>query len=224
LAAIRQTGGRAPAQYQIMLEGKTMKPHYISAILAISAIAFSDGAMAQNMSMREYKAAEKAIESEYQTSRSSCDPFAGNAKDICMAVAKGRERIAKAELEARYKPGLDADYEVNVARGKADYAVARQKCNDQADNLKEVCIRKVQAALARAMSDARTQLKMSEAIESDNTIIINAHMRAKEENEKVRREVATHKREVSYTAEKCAASSGDSKTHRESEAKLQCGN
>jgi len=35
-----------------------------------------------------------------------------------MTVAKGREKVAKAQLKARYKPSKEADYDVNVARQK----------------------------------------------------------------------------------------------------------
>lgn len=197
-----------------------MMSRYLNAVLAISAIAFSDGAMAQNMSLRAHLAAEQAIDSEYQAARSNCDPLTGNAKAVCTTAALGHEKIAKAALDARDQPGMDADYGVDIARAEADYAVAHQKCNDQPANLKEVCFHESQAAQVRAISDAQTQLNTSNAIERHNTAIINAHMRAKQENEEMRREAAAHKREVRDNAKKCA-SSGDRKTHCEDEAKLQ---
>src|SRR5665647_2025693 len=75
-------------------KGKNVNKQYISSILAITSLAFSDGAMAQNMSKSEYKAADKAIESEYNAAKVGCDPFAGNARDICMSVVKGHEKVA----------------------------------------------------------------------------------------------------------------------------------
>ena len=41
-----------------------MNKPYITAILAVTSLAFSAGAMAQNMSKNEYKAAEKNIKTE----------------------------------------------------------------------------------------------------------------------------------------------------------------
>jgi hypothetical protein len=48
-----------------------MNKPYITAILAITSLAFSAGAMAQSMSKSEYKSA-----------KADCDSFADNAKDI----------------------------------------------------------------------------------------------------------------------------------------------
>lgn len=76
----------------------------ITAILAVTSLSFSAGAMAQSMSKSEYKAAEKNIKSEYKSAKADCDSFPANAKNICMAIAKSKEKAAKTELEARYKP------------------------------------------------------------------------------------------------------------------------
>jgi hypothetical protein len=62
-----------------------------------------------------------------------------NAKDICMAEAKGREKVAIADLDVTYKPSAKARYEARVARADAQYAVAKEKCDDLAGNAKDVC-------------------------------------------------------------------------------------
>jgi hypothetical protein len=173
--------------------------------------------------VREYKSAERNIESEYESARASCDPFAGNAKNICMAVAKGRKNVAKAELEARYKPGEDANYKLNITKATADYDVASEKCNDKAGNIEDDCKKEAKAVLMRAKYDAKSQLKTTQAIETDNDQTIDAHMRAKAASEDARREAAVRKSEANYAVEKCATSSGTSKAHCESEAKLQYG-
>jgi hypothetical protein len=98
----------------------------------------------------------------------SCDSFADNARDICMTVTKGHEKVAKAQLEARYKPSKEADYNVSIARATADYSVAYGKCDDKADNIKDICQKEAEAARVRADSDAKSQLMTSEAIATDN--------------------------------------------------------
>ena len=70
-----------------------MNKLYIIAILAVTSLAFSVGAMAQNMSKSEYKAAEKNIKAEYKSAKANCGSFADNVKDICMAEAKGMKCI-----------------------------------------------------------------------------------------------------------------------------------
>ena len=54
-----------------------------------------------------------------------------------MAKAGGREKVAKAELEARDKPSENASYKLRVARADADYSVAKEACDDKAGNVKE---------------------------------------------------------------------------------------
>ena len=138
-----------------------MNKPYITAILAIASFSFSAGVMAQNMSKSEYKAAEKNIVAEYKAAKVNCGSFAGNAKDICIAEAKGKEKVAKAELKTRYKPSRKEGYDFSVAKAEADYAVAKEKCDDKAGNAKKACVKEAKAALVRAKSDAKEQLSLS---------------------------------------------------------------
>ena len=61
--------------------------------------------------MDQYKSLEKSIEAEYKADKARCDSLAGNANDICVAEAKGKMNIAKAELGAKYKPSAKSRYE-----------------------------------------------------------------------------------------------------------------
>jgi len=85
-----------------------MNKPYISAILAITSIAFSSGTIGQIMSRSEYKSAKKNIVNDYKSDKEKCGVFADNAKGICLAVAKSKEKVAKAELVARYKHSNNA--------------------------------------------------------------------------------------------------------------------
>lgn len=81
----------------------------INAVALACALAFSVGASAQGMTKADYKAGKAKIEADYKAARANCVPLAGNAKDICMVDAKGKEKVAKAEIDASYTPrGQDA--------------------------------------------------------------------------------------------------------------------
>ena len=80
----------------------------ISAITIAVGFALSGGVWAANMSKTEYKSEQQSIESASKTDKANCKSMSGNAKDICMAEAKGKEKVAKAELEAKYKPSNTA--------------------------------------------------------------------------------------------------------------------
>lgn len=101
-----------------------MNKQHISAFLAISSLAFSSGSIAQNMSESEYKAAGKRIVNEYSADQLKCGSFSDNDKNICMAVAKGKEKVAKTKLEEHYKYVDNSDSKISAARFKTDYAVA----------------------------------------------------------------------------------------------------
>jgi osmotically-inducible protein OsmY len=137
-------------------EGTSMNRIKMTAIAAAITFAFSTGAMAASgMSKVEYKADKSKIAAEYKSAKAACSSMDGNAKDICVVEAKGKEKVAKAELEARYKPGDKTSHAVKIANAEADYAVAKEKCDDKAGNDKKTCVKDAKAAEARAKADAK---------------------------------------------------------------------
>jgi osmotically-inducible protein OsmY len=141
-----------------------MKKFNFTAIATAIALSFSAGAIAaQGISRDEYKAGMDKIAADYKAANAGCSSKAGNAKDICVVEAKGREKVAKAELEARYKPGDKSDHAVSVAKAEADYSVAREKCDDKAGNDKQACVNEAKAAQARAKADARPKRQSANA-------------------------------------------------------------
>lgn len=132
-----------------------MNKFNISSILVALGLAVSVSATAQNMSKDEHEAAEKSIVAEFKSDKAQCESLTGNAKDICVAEAKGKEKVAKAELEAKFKPSKEATYKVNVAKAEANYDVAEEKCDGIKGNDHEVCEKEAKAALEKAKSDAK---------------------------------------------------------------------
>ena len=109
-----------------------MKRFNITAIAAAIALAFSSAAMAaDNMSKADYKAAQGKIAAEYKSAHATCATFTANAKDVCIAKAKGDEKVAKAELEARNNPNDKTRYAVSLGQGRRPIRVAKEKCDDQ---------------------------------------------------------------------------------------------
>ena len=81
--------------------------------------------------------------------------MSGNAKDICVEEAKGKEKIAKADAEAAYQNTPKARENARKARADANYNVAKEKCDDLAGNAKDVCVKEAKAALVKAKADAK---------------------------------------------------------------------
>jgi osmotically-inducible protein OsmY len=137
---------------------------FIPVAAAAITVAFSAGALAaQGMSKDEYKAGKDKIAAEYKSAMAGCRPLAANAKDVCIAEAKGRQKVAQAELEASNRPSDRTRYAVSIAKAEADYSVARQKCDDKAGGDKKACLKEARAAQARAKAEASAHMKMSDS-------------------------------------------------------------
>jgi osmotically-inducible protein OsmY len=142
----------------------------ITAIASAIALAFSAGAMAaEGMSKDEYKAAQSKISAEYKSAHANCASLTANAKDVCNEEAKGNEKVAKADLEARYHPGDKSRHALAIAKADAEYAVAKEKCDDKAGTDKTACVKEAKAAEARARADANAQMRTAKPAKQAST-------------------------------------------------------
>ena len=175
----------------------------IGALASALAFGMALATASHAMSREEYKAGKDRIAADYKSAKAGCATFSGNAKDICIAEAKGNEKVAKAELEAVYQPSSKHRYDVNVAKADAEYAVAKEKCDDKAGNDKKVCMKEAKAAETRAKADAKANLKTASA---DNA-------------------AAEDKREADYKVAKakCDRLAGEAKEHCVDDAKARYG-
>ena len=150
-----------------------------------------------------YAEARKSADAQYKVDREVCSSRSGNAKDICVAEAKGRNDIARAEAAVAYEDTPATRENLRVARARATHDVALEKCDDLAGNPKEVCIKEAKAALTRAQADAKAAQKGTEA----------------------RMDANKDKRDADYkvAAEKCDAMSGDAKDSCVKTAKAKYG-
>jgi hypothetical protein len=120
------------------------------------ALAFAAGAQAQDTSKRQVKNADQdRIEAEYKAAKQRCDPMQGNAKDVCEKEAKGKEKVAKAELNAKMKPTAGNQRKAKEAKAEAEYDVAKERCDEQKGNEKDVCQKDAKAKFERAKADIK---------------------------------------------------------------------
>jgi hypothetical protein len=213
-----------------------MKNFKLSATaLAISFI-FSSLAMAETMTKNQYKTHVKSIESAYKVDKAKCDSLAGNNKDICVEEAKGKQNVAKAELEANYKPSVKTRYDASIAKADADYSIAIEKCDGKTGNDKDVCVKEAKAAKVHQITNAETQMKSIKAnVEASETsgdaraVAIeksgDANAKAAETKADARKDATTEKRDADYAVakEKCDALAGGVKDKCISDAKLRFG-
>ncbi len=196
-----------------------------TAIAVAIGLVFSAGAMAQSLSKDAYKAVEDRIAAEYATAKATCDPLSGNAKDICIAEAKGKEKVAKSELEARNEPTADNHYKALAAKAEADYAVASEKCDDKAGNDKDICVKEAKAVETRVKADAEAQMKISDANQEASEKSAEAGMKARAEGTEARQEATTEQVDANYAVAKakCDSLASDDKERCVDEAKAKYG-
>ena len=154
-----------------------MKSKQLLFMAALSA-AFAGSAFA--MTKVDYNTQKDTITGDYKVSRDKCNSLKANAKDICVAEAKGIEKVAKAELEEKYKPNARHTEKVAMAKGDAAYAIAKEKCDDSSGNAKTVCRADAKAAHVKAVEEARV-VRVGAIVGSVNTGMRN--MANKDENE-----------------------------------------
>ena len=124
-------------------------------IAAITVALFSGHAMA--LTKAEYEAGKDRIKAEYKADKETCKPHSGNAKDVCEEQAKGKEKIAKAELEAQYKPTPRNQEKARVAKADAAFDIAKEKCDDLNGDPKQACEKDAKAVHESALKAARAK-------------------------------------------------------------------
>lgn len=122
-------------------------------------LAFCISALAEGITKDSYKLSKESIKADYQAAKSACASMSGNQQDICVARAKGKEKVGLADLEATYRPSPRKHYAALVAKAEADYAVAKEQCDDKAGDAKSGCVKEAKAAEAAAKADAKAILK-----------------------------------------------------------------
>jgi hypothetical protein len=172
-------------------------------LLAAGALLATSSDAANLMSKDAYASAKARIDANYKAEVQRCASLSGNAKDICNAEVKGKQKADKADAYAAYKGTDKAATDALIARADADFSVAKEKCDDLAGNAKDVCVKDAQAAHTKAKVDAKANGKVSE----------------------LRKDAAQDKRDADYAAakERCDALAGDAKTQCVNAAKARFG-
>ncbi|MEO8738662.1 MAG: hypothetical protein ABI537_03050 [Casimicrobiaceae bacterium] len=184
------------------------------ALAAGAAVGLVDIAAAQTMSKDAHATAYKSAEAQYKTEKDACGGMSGNAKDICVEEAKGREKVAKADADAAYENTPKKREAARMARADATYAVAKEKCDDLAGNAKDVCVKEAKAAHVKAKADANV-----------DRVAADSRTTATKKTAEAKREASIDKRDADYkvAVEKCDAFAGNAKDSCVRDAKSRFG-
>jgi hypothetical protein len=141
----------------------TLRPNAVRFACLIAASSFCAVAGAANLSASAYKTAKDQAKAEYKKELDACSPLSGNAKDICVETAKGREKVALAHLEYQRTGDAKDLTKLGEARYEAQYQVAKERCDDLSGNPKDVCVTQAKAERDKAKADVQAGKELREA-------------------------------------------------------------
>jgi len=153
-------------------------------------------------------------DAQYKIDKDACSSLSGNTRDICVAQAKGKDSIAKADADAAYENTPKARQIARVAHAQANYDVSREKCDDLAGNRKDVCVKEAKSELVKGKANAKV-----------DRVAADSNLEAATKQADARAEASTDKRDAEYkvAVEKCDALAGAAKDACVSNAKMQYG-
>ncbi len=200
-----------------------MKKSIICTAIGLLTLSFASTSIAQTMTKEAYKVAKTVTANDYKAAKADCKLLKGNAEDVCIAEAKGKENVALAELARMNMPSQKTRYDVRMATAQAIYSVANELCDEQAGNAKDVCIKKAKAARVSATADAKTELAIVDASRAYNTSTTAERDQASKKVAEVRADGAADKRTAEYKVaiEKCDALAGAVKDQCVADAKTR---
>jgi len=193
------------------------------AVLLSAGLGFAGAGMAEMhspmtypapMPKADYTQALKDADAQYKIDKNACASLAGNAKDICAAEATGNRNVAKAQAEAAYKHTPKDREHARIAYAEANYKVAMERCDDQAGNPKDVCVKEAKSALVKGKADAKV-----------DRVATDANREAAATKAEARKDASEEKREAEYkvAVEKCDSLAGAAKDACIGAAKSQFG-
>jgi len=161
-----------------------------------------------------YDTVVRNADMQYKTDKDACASRSGNAKDICLAEASGKEKVAKADAEAAYRNTPKLREDARVTRAEATYNVAKEKCDEVSGNSKDVCVKEASAVLVKAKADAKV-----------DRVAAETRLDADTKQADARNEATKNKRDADYKVaiEKCDALAGTAKDSCVNGAKAQYG-
>ena len=114
------------------------------------------------ISRDEYNREKDRVEADAKAAKEACKSLKDNAKDICQAEAKAKEKIAKKELDYKKNPNDKNMQDWEKMKVEAAYEVAKEKCEDQKGADQAKCKKEAKAEKDRGMAAAKGK-KMAHA-------------------------------------------------------------
>lgn len=132
-----------------------MKKHSLFFIASLLCMLIAAPAYAQSLTENEYKIQKDNIDEVHDADKERCHTLTGNKKDMCVAQADAKHKIALADLRVAYKGTSEERAKAAKVRANADYDVAKQRCQEHKGDAKDLCMTQAKATHERAKADLK---------------------------------------------------------------------
>ena len=160
-------------------------------------------AQAAPFGMADYKAGKAKIATDFQADKLACQSLTANAKDVCQEEAKAKEKNGRAALEYGHTGKAGDEKKMFTVQADTAYDVAREKCDDQTGNAKDVCVQQAKTVHTKALAE----LKLVKEVAAAGQDATEARRAA----------------DLKLANEKCDALAGDAKNTCQSAAQARFG-
>lgn len=123
-------------------------------VTLLAAAVLPSYATAATLSKADYNTAKTRAGADHKAGQALCVALKDNARDICSAEARGKQKVALAEVEFAYTGKAVDGNKLRVVTAEAAFAVAKEKCDDLAGNDKDLCVKKAKANKATQAAQA----------------------------------------------------------------------
>ncbi|MCW5623525.1 MAG: hypothetical protein KIT73_02270 [Burkholderiales bacterium] len=134
-----------------------------AALAAAFCIALIPDTAHAGMSQSAYKAALDEIAAQHASDQAGCRADVDQAYADCMAEAKARAALSKAEVTAVYNPSARNQYDLALAKAESVYATALTACSSRAGNAKSKCRQDASDLRTRARTEAQSPSRSIDA-------------------------------------------------------------
>lgn len=132
-------------------------------ISGLLALLLAGPAHAQAITEADYELQQDHLAKTHDADKAKCKNLMGNQRDVCKAEADAKEDVAQADLKAAYKNTAKERLAAAKVLAKADFDVAKERCDDQKGDAKSFCVSQAKAERDRALADVEAKQDTHEA-------------------------------------------------------------
>lgn len=102
------------------------------------------------------------VDATYRAEVAECDFLRGVTKEVCLAEAAGKARMAAAERKVAQHPGAASRLAESLAAAESRYGISRAKCGDSSESEKPACLKAAESDRTAARATAQVLREMAD--------------------------------------------------------------